>query len=252
MTTDSGHAFASLEALRSRVVAHRGRLLGDPEQALSSLRRLPAWVRAVEVDVRISADGVPVLMHDEDVGRTTNGSGRVARLTSAQIAQLTGAGGERVPTLAAYLRACAERDLSDVYVHLKVSRSAVVEAVVTEVRAARMVERCVLLFRRADRASTTHGCYPEMRLGLLNTTDRNLDRRLRLARDGVVWALLTPRGDERYLDHRHVVHAARTAGVRVGASTLRGAAAHRAAHTDGCDVVITDSVHLLDAATTRS
>jgi len=237
-----------LQAARSRAVAHRGRLRGDPEQALSSLRRLPPWVSAVEVDVRVSADGVPVLMHDESVDRTTDGRGAVAGLRAAEIAALTLLPDERVPTLAAYLRACESRGVMGVYLHLKVGRPAAIEAVVAVVRDAGHAERCVLLFGCADRAREAHERTPELRLGLLSTTRRNLEGRVELAHAGVVWLLLTPRGDERYLAHRDVVAAARAAGVRTGASTLRRAPAHRAALEDGCEMLITDSVHRLDGA----
>lgn len=55
---------------------------------------------AVELDVRRTADGVLVLMHDETVDRTTNGKGRVVDLTAAQIGALrlrAGAGGRHAP-----------------------------------------------------------------------------------------------------------------------------------------------------------
>ena len=53
----------------------------------------------------LSADGVPVLMHDETVDRTTNGCGRVADMTLAQLRALD-AGGEPVPTLDDALACC--------------------------------------------------------------------------------------------------------------------------------------------------
>lgn len=237
-----------LAALRARAVAHRGRIGDDPEQALSSLQRLPRWVRGVEVDVRISADGVPVLMHDPSVDRTTDGHGDVADLHLEEIAALTLLPAERVPTLAAYLAACADRGVEDVYLHLKVTSKAAVAAVVADLRAANMVARSVLLFRQVDKARRAHALEPGLRVGLLGTTSDGLDVRLRLALEGVVSLLLTPRGDERYLAQRDVVAAARAAGVRVGASTLRGPGAHRAALQDGCDVIITDALHLLGGA----
>lgn len=243
---------ARLALLRPRAVAHRGRCLGDPEQALSSLQRLPSWVRGVEVDVRLSADGVPVLMHDARVDRTTDGHGEVAGLRADEIAALTLWPAERVPTLAAYLGACAQRDMADVYLHLKVTTEAAVAAVAADVRATGMAARTVLLFRQAKKARRARAVAPEVRLGLLGTTRDTLDERLRLAQQGGVWLLLAPRGDERYLAQRDVVAAVRAAGVRVGASTLRGSCAHRAAVDDGCDVIISDSLHALDGTDARS
>jgi len=63
---------------------------------------------AIEVDVHLSADGVPVLIHDDSVDRTTDGSGAVASLTLAELRELDAGArspfetfrGESVPTLA--------------------------------------------------------------------------------------------------------------------------------------------------------
>jgi glycerophosphoryl diester phosphodiesterase len=70
-----------------------------PENTLAGIRKaIELGADAIEIDVQASADGVPVLMHDLTVDRTTNGSGAVAELTLAQLQDLD-AGGERVPTL---------------------------------------------------------------------------------------------------------------------------------------------------------
>jgi glycerophosphoryl diester phosphodiesterase len=84
------------------VVAHRGCWKNNaPENSLgAALACVAMGVDAVELDVRRTADGVLVVMHDETVDRTTNGKGRVANLTAAQIGALRlriGAGGRRAP-----------------------------------------------------------------------------------------------------------------------------------------------------------
>lgn len=72
-----------------RLVAHRGGGLLAPENTLPGIREAAKHgYRAVEFDVMLSADGVPVLMHDETLERTTNGRGRVGELTFAQLSQL--------------------------------------------------------------------------------------------------------------------------------------------------------------------
>jgi glycerophosphoryl diester phosphodiesterase len=71
-----------------------------PENTLAGIREaLRLGADAIEVDVQASADGVPVLMHDLTVDRSTNGSGAVAELSLEQLRSLD-AGGEPVPTLA--------------------------------------------------------------------------------------------------------------------------------------------------------
>jgi glycerophosphoryl diester phosphodiesterase len=70
-----------------------------PENTLAGIRAALAFgVDAIEFDVQASADGVPVLMHDLTVDRTTNGRGKVADLSLDELRALD-AGGEPVPTL---------------------------------------------------------------------------------------------------------------------------------------------------------
>ena len=80
------------------VVAHRGASSTRPENTIPSFEeaiRLGAGM--VEFDVRLSRDRVPVVIHDPEVGRTTDGSGLVHELTAAQLSSLN-AGTEAVPT----------------------------------------------------------------------------------------------------------------------------------------------------------
>src|SRR5579863_1834901 len=93
------------------IFAHRGNSGEAPENTLAAFRQV-AGVGAdgVEFDVQLSRDGVPVVIHDETVDRTTDGKGAVAGLTLAQL-QVLDAGkwfgaafaGERIPTLEAVL-----------------------------------------------------------------------------------------------------------------------------------------------------
>jgi len=62
-----------------RVIGHRGACGYAPENTLVSLREAARrGVQWVEFDVMLSRDQVPILFHDEDLARTTNGHGRVA------------------------------------------------------------------------------------------------------------------------------------------------------------------------------
>jgi glycerophosphoryl diester phosphodiesterase len=65
-----------------KVVAHRGGGTLAPENTLAGLKRgMQAGFRAIEFDVMLARDGVPVLMHDPDFGRTVKGEGSVAAST---------------------------------------------------------------------------------------------------------------------------------------------------------------------------
>jgi glycerophosphoryl diester phosphodiesterase len=97
-------------AHRPLVIAHRGYWKQSPENSLAAVRAaLEYALDGVEIDVYCTADGVPVVMHDHEVDRTTDGHGLLADLTLAQVRALrlrAGDGGdaaslsnERVPTL---------------------------------------------------------------------------------------------------------------------------------------------------------
>lgn len=91
----------------SPLIAHRCGGALAPENTLAGLRVAAGLgCRAVEFDVMLSADGVPVLIHDETLERTTDGRGRVCDHTAAELARLDAGGrhgprfsGERIPTL---------------------------------------------------------------------------------------------------------------------------------------------------------
>jgi glycerophosphoryl diester phosphodiesterase len=89
-----------------RIVAHRTCPRDAPENSIAGIQRASSLgADAVEMDVRITADGVPVLMHDASAGRTTGARRTVRRCSSTEIAKLRLANGEKVPTLSDALAA---------------------------------------------------------------------------------------------------------------------------------------------------
>ena len=101
------------------IVAHRGGGTLAPENTLAGLRLASRLgYRGVEVDVKLTRDDVPILMHDDGLERTSNGHGPVARRTLAQLAVLDAGGwlaprfaGEPIPTLAAMAALCIQHGL---------------------------------------------------------------------------------------------------------------------------------------------
>lgn len=80
------------DALAPPIIAHRGYAGRYPENTLTAVdAALRCGVHHVEVDIQISADGVPVLHHDDTLRRTSGRSGRVTRTPWAELATL-GAG----------------------------------------------------------------------------------------------------------------------------------------------------------------
>jgi glycerophosphoryl diester phosphodiesterase len=81
-------------------IGHRGACGYEPENTLRSFAKaLELGVDIVELDVHVCASGELVVIHDDTVDRTTNGIGRVADKTLAELQTLDAGKGEKVPTL---------------------------------------------------------------------------------------------------------------------------------------------------------
>ena len=88
------------------VIGHRGASADVPENTLPAFAA--AWESGapwVEADTQPTSDGVPVILHDDDLDRTTSGSGPVRRHSFAEVSGLdiVGGSGSGVPSLAALL-----------------------------------------------------------------------------------------------------------------------------------------------------
>ncbi|MGH2586515.1 MAG: glycerophosphodiester phosphodiesterase [Dehalococcoidia bacterium] len=127
-------------------IAHAACKGHAPENTLAGVRAaIDLGVDAIEIDVHASRDGVPVLMHDATIERTTSGSGRVAELTLAELqAWDAGVGvfdgrfaGERIPTLAEVLDLTRRRCL-----------------LVIEVKQLGIAEQIAAVVRRMDAAGS--------------------------------------------------------------------------------------------------
>ncbi len=107
---------------RPLILAHRGDSAHAPENTLAAFRlAVEKGAHGVELDAKLSADGVAVVMHDATVERTTNGKGAVSALPLAEIKALDAGShfseafaGEPVPTLEEVFAALGDHTLIDV------------------------------------------------------------------------------------------------------------------------------------------
>lgn len=230
------------------VIAHRGAGLLAPENTLEAIARGAALgQRMCELDVKLSAEAVPVLMHDDTLARTTDGRGAVAAMRLAGLRALDAGAwhseafrGARVPTLDEVADALV-RDGMRVNLELKPCPG-------RDEETGRVVARAVLAaWRDADV------------LPLLSSFSREALAAARAVAPGIPRALLTERGDEETLrvavDLRcaavNVAEAALTEGfvakargmgLRVLAWTPNDPARIAALRELGVDGVITDAV----------
>lgn len=135
------------------VIGHRGASGVAPENTLAAFQKaLEQGARMIELDVHLTKDGVPVVIHDERVDRTTNGVGPVADWTLAELKHLD-AGmwferrfrGQRIPTLREVLRFARGR--MKLFLELKTNKTdypGIEEAVLAEVRAEAMAEEVIV------------------------------------------------------------------------------------------------------------
>lgn len=102
---------------RPLIFGHRGASAHAPENTLAAFN-LAASVGAdgIELDAKLSADGVVMVMHDATVDRTTKGAGRVNQLTLAELKELDAGSpfdprftGEKIPTLAEVFEQIGQR-----------------------------------------------------------------------------------------------------------------------------------------------
>ncbi|XP_029545483.1 glycerophosphodiester phosphodiesterase 1-like [Salmo trutta] len=104
------------------LVAHRGGGHDAPENTMAAIREAHKnGATGVELDLEFTSDGVPVLMHDETVDRTTNGSGPLTQLSFSELSKLDAAAkhrlsdkfqGEKVPTLQEAVEECIKLQLT--------------------------------------------------------------------------------------------------------------------------------------------
>jgi glycerophosphoryl diester phosphodiesterase len=100
------------------VIAHRGDSLAAPENTM------PAFISSIsrgadylELDIRLSKDGIPVVIHDSTVDRTTDGTGLVSEMTLAELRALDAGSwlsesfaNTRIPTLEEVLAVARGKD----------------------------------------------------------------------------------------------------------------------------------------------
>jgi glycerophosphoryl diester phosphodiesterase len=168
--------------------AHRGASRAAPENTLPAFElAVEAGADGIEFDVQFSRDGHLVVIHDETLPRTTDGTGQVLDHTLAELKALDasngvdGYAGARIPTLAEVLELLAPTSLR-ANIELKNSEvpyPGLEEAVLAAVAAAGMAERTVYSSFSGESVRRLAGMAPMAEVGLIYS--RPLARPLRLA-----------------------------------------------------------------------
>ncbi len=230
------------------VVAHRGLFLHAPENTLPAFRACLELRLGFELDVRRTADGVLVCLHDATVDRTTSGTGPVTEMTLKQLQSLDAGGwfdaafsGARVPTLDAVFALLAEYPARQcqITVDMKGEDPQIEADVIALAEKHRVLPRLVFIGRAIDHADVRARLLkanPQAAVAVLANNASELEKALAetLAR----WAYL------RFVPSAEQMEAARKAGKKVfiAGPAVAGeqTAAWRAAAEVGVDGILTD------------
>jgi len=234
-----------------RHIAHRGAGKLAPENTLAAFRHGASFgYRMFEFDVKLSADGKPVLLHDATLDRTTSGHGRVDALTLGELAQLDAGGwhspayaGEPIPTLAAIARYTRANGFM-VNIEIKPVPGA-------ERQTGAAVALDALSLWAGSEVPPLLSSFSEAALEAARDAAPALPRALLLDRLPADWLERLRRLDCVALDANHreldqkVIEAAHQAGFRVACYTVNDPARAADLFAWGLDALITDAVDRL-------
>jgi glycerophosphoryl diester phosphodiesterase len=145
------------------VVGHRGAMGYAPENTMTSFEQaISLGADMLEFDVRLTKDGIPVIVHDSNLDRTSNRSLDVKDLTAEDMADLDAGSwfdlrfaGERIPRLSTLLKWSEKKKSKEgnplsYFVELKVDgdesrREQLVKVVLEELKSFKVLDRSVLI-----------------------------------------------------------------------------------------------------------
>nr|WP_048149033.1 glycerophosphodiester phosphodiesterase family protein [Palaeococcus ferrophilus] len=170
------------------VLGHRGYSAKYPENTLLAFRKaIEAGADGVELDVWLTRDGEVVVIHDETVDRTSNGSGKVKEMTLDELKSLDFGNGERIPTLEEVFEALPEDAI--INVELKDADAAEKAAdIIKSHNPSRVIVSSFLIdalreYRKYDR---------ETRMGLLIDREKVLSQLPALIGELSLWSINPP------------------------------------------------------------
>lgn len=156
------------------ICAHRGFSENYPENTMIAFRKaIEAGANGIEFDVQKTKDGVLVIMHDERVDRTTNGTGHLKDFTLQELKDLEIAydgGIERVPTLEEYFELV--KDLKDFTTNIELKTGVVLyegieEETVEMIRAYGLADRVIISSFNHRSLQAVKRVAPEIPVGAL-------------------------------------------------------------------------------------
>lgn len=236
---------SDVPATTPAVIAHRGNSWIAPQNTMAAFES--AWradADVVEVDIQLAADGGIVVIHDDTVDATTDGSGEVRAMTLPELRALDAGSwfspafaGQRIPTLGEVLTFLVDRPGTDLLLELKDVWSPDDAARVTgAIVAAGLADRVVVQSFYPQTVAALRDAAPGLRRGLL--IERHHDG---LAAGCAELGVMTCNPSvELVLGDADLVPSLRAAGLQVMVWTADDVAEWEALTAVGVDAIITD------------
>ena len=230
-----------------KIYGHRGMVAKYPENTMAGFKACVDAGLSIELDVYLTKDGVPVVIHDETVDRTTSGSGSVMNMTLREIKALDAGSwydpkfkSEKVPTLGEVFDMISRRDKNEdtfIAINMKKISPRIEEKIVRLAERFGMIER-VFSFgmdaRSTERFKQANARFPVGRNG---NTKYHVETALRTTFLDYIW--LTQR--EPYLPSSGDFEKAREGRKRVLIYIRQNEPERwKAAHAAGADAIATD------------
>ena len=229
----------------TQIYAHRGARAIAPENTLPAFQAaLDVGAAGIELDVQCSQDGELVVMHDFSVDRTTNGSGKVADFTVAEL-RLLDAGsyfapdfaGTRIPTLGEVIDAAGDQIGLNIELKASGPPARLVERTLAVIDAKGFSGRCVISSLSYDALAEVRERTRTIPIGYIMAKAVGRPTRLDVDFLSVQESLAT----------RKLVRNAHRAGMQVHVWTVNSAESFDRMIDAGVDNVITDRPEALRA-----
>ena len=155
-----------------KAVAHRGQSNGAPENTLSAYRLAAQQnFEYVECDISFTSDGVPVLLHDGTIDRTSDGTGNISKMTLAEARAYdygswfsSKYAGEKIPTAEEFIALCRKLSLHP-YIEVKSGNAEQIKALVGIVRKYGMLRNVTWISFSVPHLKYVKDADPAARLG---------------------------------------------------------------------------------------
>lgn len=172
---------------RFRISAHRGAVKAAPENTILAFEKaIEMEYGAVELDPRISLDGTIYLMHDDDVSRTTDGSGVIENMTDDEIDLLNIDTSEYPDLEESYISVPQFEDAvnvisqSDLVLNVDCSKmdwsnEADLKQLIDILNEYEMYERTFMVISNEDERNIVHGLYPDLCVSWLYDPENSIE-----------------------------------------------------------------------------